>query len=111
MAKAPRAGKVKTRLVPPLTAEEARTMSGSFLADITANLALARTEAPICPVIAYAPADTAHLFDGLLAPDTALVLADGETGDMPPGGHRLWPQPAARRPRRCSRRDLAPSAC
>lgn len=83
MAKAPRAGKVKTRLVPPLSPDEAMAISGSFLQDVTANIALARLRAPIAGYVAFAPAGTEALFDGLLAPETGLVLADG-SGDMPP---------------------------
>jgi rSAM/selenodomain-associated transferase 1 len=82
MAKAPRAGHVKTRLVPPLTPEEAMHMSGNFLRDITENLRQAALRAPIDPFIAYAPAGSEELFDGLLAEGTRLVLADGR-GQMP----------------------------
>ncbi len=70
MAKAPRAGHVKTRLVPPLTPEEAMHMSGNFLRDITENLRQAALRAPIDPFIAYAPAGSEELFDGLLAEGT-----------------------------------------
>ena len=38
MTKAPRAGAVKTRLVPPLTAEEAAALNVCFLRDITATI-------------------------------------------------------------------------
>jgi rSAM/selenodomain-associated transferase 1 len=82
MAKAPRAGHVKTRLVPPLTPEEAMRMSGHFLRDITENLRQAALRAPIDPFIAYAPEGSEELFDGLLAAGTRLVLADGR-GRMP----------------------------
>lgn len=77
MAKAPRAGKVKTRLSPPLEPEEARLLSAAFLRDITENLRLAAQEASIQGFVAYAPAGLEPLFDGLLAPGTRLVLADG----------------------------------
>jgi rSAM/selenodomain-associated transferase 1 len=83
MAKAPQAGRVKTRLTGLLTPEDAMQMSSAFLRDITENLAEAARDAPIDAFIAYAPAGSASLFDGLLAPGTRLVLADG-TGDMPP---------------------------
>jgi len=79
MAKAPRAGRVKTRLCPPLSPDEATAMSAAFLRDITENIRAAAREAPIDGVIAYAPAGTADLFDGLLAEGTSLLLADGET--------------------------------
>src|SRR6266568_3797120 len=41
MTKAPRAGKVKTRLVPPLTAEEAAQLNVCFLRDTAAAIAKA----------------------------------------------------------------------
>ena len=84
MAKAPRAGRCKTRLVPPLSPEEAAGLSRAFLRDITENLALAACHAPVSAYIAYAPAGDQHLFDGLLAPGTRLILADGAP-DMPGG--------------------------
>jgi rSAM/selenodomain-associated transferase 1 len=83
MAKAPRPGQVKTRLVPPLSPEAAMAMSQSFLRDITENLRLAASMAPLSGHVAYAPAGMAGLFDGLLADGTRLVLADG-AGEMPP---------------------------
>ncbi|HXZ02855.1 MAG TPA: TIGR04282 family arsenosugar biosynthesis glycosyltransferase [Stellaceae bacterium] len=83
MAKAPRAGQVKTRLVPPLTPEAARQLSACFLSDITENLRLAARAAALCGYVAYAPAGLERMFDGVVAPGTRLVLADG-SGDMPP---------------------------
>lgn len=84
MAKAPRAGAVKTRLVPPLTHDAARQASAAFLRDVTENVRLAGGRAPIDGYVAYAPQGLEHLFDGMLADGTSLVLADG-TGDMPHG--------------------------
>ncbi len=84
MAKAPRPGFCKTRLTPPLSAEQACELSRAFLHDITSNLFAAARHAPITPVVAYAPAGDEALFDGILAPGTRLLLADG-TGDMPAG--------------------------
>ncbi len=77
MAKAPRPGRVKTRLSPPLQPEEAAQMSAAFLRDITENIRLAAGQASIRGCVAYAPAGQEALFDGLLAPGTDLVLADG----------------------------------
>ncbi len=79
MAKAPRAGRVKTRLVPPLDPEGALRMSAAFLRDITCNIALAAEQAAISGWVAYAPAGLEGHFDGLLAPGTQLLLADGST--------------------------------
>jgi len=79
MAKAPRAGRVKTRLCPPLAPGEAMAMSAAFLRDITENIREAARDVAVDGVIAYAPDGTAGLFEGLLADGTALLLADGET--------------------------------
>jgi uncharacterized protein len=84
MAKAPRPGQVKTRLVPPLSADEAGALSASFLRDITENLSEAARHCAIDAYIAYAPAGAEALFDGMLAAGTRLVLADG-AGEMPAG--------------------------
>lgn len=77
MAKAPRPGQVKTRLIPPLTANSASALSASFLRDITENIALAARDAAICGYVAYAPAGFETSFEGTLADGTRLVLADG----------------------------------
>jgi rSAM/selenodomain-associated transferase 1 len=82
MAKAPQAGRSKTRLCPPLLPAQAAAMSAAFLRDITENIALAAQKADIRGMIAYAPAGGEHLFDGHLADGTELLLADG-TPDMP----------------------------
>jgi hypothetical protein len=77
MAKAPIPGRVKTRLTPLLTLEEAAALSAAFLRDVTENIALAARQAPILGRVAYAPAGAEALFDGHLAEGTFLVLADG----------------------------------
>ena len=84
MAKAPRPGRVKTRLQGVLSPDEAAGMGAAFLRDITANLASAAQTAPLHGFVAYAPAGFEATFDGMLAPGTRLVLADG-SGDMPDG--------------------------
>jgi len=77
MAKAPRPGQVKTRLVPPLTPDMASALNASFLRDITENIRLAALDAAIEAYIAYAPAGFEPLFDDMLAHGTRLMLADG----------------------------------
>ncbi len=77
MAKAPRPGAVKTRLVPPLTQEAAAALSAGFLRDMTENITLAAREVAICGYVAHAPAGFEAEFDGMLADGTRLVLADG----------------------------------
>src|SRR4051812_16777599 len=83
MAKAPRPGHVKTRLQSVLDADEAARLGAAFLCDITTNLHEAARLAPIAPYVAYAPAGHEARFDGLLAPGTKLVLADGTDGAAP----------------------------
>jgi uncharacterized protein len=84
MAKAPVAGQVKTRLVPPLTPGMASALSASFLRDVTENIALAARDMPMQGYAAYAPAGSEASFDGVLAAGTRLVLADG-AAVSPPG--------------------------
>ena len=81
MAKAPRPGHVKTRLQAVVTSDEAAQLGAAFLQDVTGNLRAAAGLAPIHPYVAYAPAGQEARFDGLLAPGTGLVLADGAGGD------------------------------
>ena len=83
MAKAPRPGLVKTRLVPPLSPSSASALSASFLRDITENIALAARAADIHGYVAYAPVGSEAAFDGMLASGTRLVLADGAGISIP----------------------------
>jgi uncharacterized protein len=83
MAKAPRPGLVKTRLVPPLSPSAACALSASFLRDITENIALAARVVEVHGYVAYAPAGFEATFDGMLANGTRLVLADGENIAIP----------------------------
>jgi rSAM/selenodomain-associated transferase 1 len=84
MAKAPLAGRSKTRLLPALRPDQAAALSAAFLRDMTENLREAGAAVPISPYVAYAPAGQEDLFEGILAPGTQLVLADGLPA-MPPG--------------------------
>jgi len=84
MAKAPSAGRVKTRLSPLLSPVEAKDLGCCFLRDMTANLASAADEAPVDPYVAFAPAGSEAAFDSIVAPGTGLVLADGSRS-APPG--------------------------
>ena len=86
MAKAPQAGRSKTRLCPPLQPEQAAALSAAFLRDTTENLVAASQTAPIRGLIAYAPAGSVSSFDGTVADGTGFILADGSSGfegDMP----------------------------
>ncbi len=82
MAKAPQAGRSKTRLCPPLTPEEAAALSGAFLQDTAANIARAARVAPIAAYAAYAPRGSEALVAALAGAQTGLILADG-TPTMP----------------------------
>lgn len=83
MAKAPRPGRAKTRLCPPLHPTQAAALSAAFLRDITENIALAARAEPVEGVVAYAPAGEEVSFSGHLADGTGFVLADGSP-PMPP---------------------------
>jgi len=73
MAKAPRAGTVKTRLCPPLTGPEATALYRCFLADKVA--AVGRLTGAQ-PVVAYTPDDAREEL-AALAPGFALVAQPG----------------------------------
>jgi rSAM/selenodomain-associated transferase 1 len=66
MAKASVAGTVKTRLVPPLTHQEAAELNTCCLADVAANIMAAATQAPIHGFAAYHPSGSEGFFDNLL---------------------------------------------
>lgn len=73
MAKAPRIGEVKTRLVPPLSPAEAAELSAHFLKDISDNILAAAQLQPIDGYMAYSPAGSEALFRSLLPPGIALL--------------------------------------
>jgi glycosyltransferase A (GT-A) superfamily protein (DUF2064 family) len=79
MAKAPQPGRSKTRLMPCVSPAEAAALSAAFLRDVTGNVQAAGRAASITGFVAYAPAGCAALFNGMLAPGTGLLLADGAT--------------------------------
>ena len=84
MAKAPRVGRSKTRLCPPLRPEQAARLSAAFLRDTTETMLAASSSAPIAGYAAYAPANTEEILAPHLAPSTSMVLADGSV-PAPPG--------------------------
>ena len=79
MAKAPQAGRSKTRLCPPLLPAQAAALSTAFLRDVTENIAAAARSAEIAGLIAYAPAGSEALFGGHLAEGTGLLLVSFAT--------------------------------
>ncbi len=75
MAKAPRAGKVKTRLAPPLTLEQSAALNICFLRDTTANIAgVSGAQGILC----YTPVGDEVAFDHLLPESFALIPQRGD---------------------------------
>jgi hypothetical protein len=75
MAKAPRLGEVKTRLVPPLSAEEAMSLSGAFIRDIAENILAAAEAAPIDGWVAYSPPGSEAVLAALLPQEFRLLAS------------------------------------
>jgi hypothetical protein len=78
MAKAPRAGKVKTRLQPPLSAEEAAALNVCFLRDTAESIAATTRETSAAGLICYTPVGDEAAFDGILPPEFALIAQRGD---------------------------------
>ncbi len=66
MAKAPRPGKVKTRLSPPLTPEQAAALNVCFIRDTADNLQQVTEASNSYGIIAYTPLRDEDAFDDLL---------------------------------------------
>jgi rSAM/selenodomain-associated transferase 1 len=75
MAKASFAGRTKTRLVPPLSFEEAAELNTAFLADIADNLTLAAKRADIATYVAFGPPGSTAFFEEHLRPEIGLIEA------------------------------------
>ena len=75
MAKAPRPGKVKTRLSPPLTLEQTAALNICFLKDTTESI---RGVAHAAGLICYTPIGDETAFDGLLPEEFALIPQRGD---------------------------------
>ncbi len=79
MAKAPKPGRVKTRLTPPLTSEQASALSICFLRDTASCIAEVALGSSAAPVVSYTPVGDEALFEGILPPEFSLVLQRGNT--------------------------------
>jgi uncharacterized protein len=77
MAKAPRVGAVKTRLVPPLSEEDAAELSRCFIRDMATNIAGLIEPRHHRGVVAFAPAHDSAAFEGLLPPGFRLLPQRG----------------------------------
>ena len=73
MVKAPRAGFVKTRLTPPLTADEAASLAACFAQDTARVARLSASEI----IIAYAPADGRGALEAFLGGDLLWLEQQG----------------------------------
>jgi rSAM/selenodomain-associated transferase 1 len=78
MAKAPRPGRVKTRLSPPLTLDQSAALNICFLQDTTQNLTEVASSGAAAGIISYAPVGDESLFNGLLPQDFALIPQRGD---------------------------------
>ena len=83
MAKAPRPGKVKTRLSPPLSPEQAAALNICFLRDTTRNIAdvVSRCEAAglgAAGMVCYTPVGDEVAFDGILPEDFVMIAQRGD---------------------------------
>ncbi len=84
MAKAPLSGAVKSRLVPPLTEDEAAALNRCFIRDVCASIEAAAAiiaaneNAKVVGMIAYTPAGAQAAFDGLVPPSFKFIAQRGD---------------------------------
>jgi len=90
MTKAPHAGRVKTRLVPPFTPEEAAELSKCFLRDTVATISNACSRCLAYParsavattrakgIAVYTPVGAESVYAGILPPNFALLPQRGD---------------------------------
>src|SRR5712671_4162734 len=89
MTKAPQAGRVKTRLVPPLTPDEAAELNKCFLRDTTAAISQISNRRPVggaeaattnaCGVAVYTPSGAESAYVDILPADFVLLPQRGES--------------------------------
>jgi rSAM/selenodomain-associated transferase 1 len=77
MAKAPRPGNVKTRLVPPLTLDQAAAINVCFLRDTAENIAAVAASGNAAGIVSYTPIGDEALFDTLLPTCFSLIPQRG----------------------------------
>src|SRR5712691_7905448 len=78
MTKAPRAGRVKTRLVPPLTPEEAAELNKCFLRDTAAAISNAAGANTACGIAVYTPVGAESAYTDILPADFSLLPQRGD---------------------------------
>ncbi len=77
MTKAPRAGHVKTRLVPPLTPDEAAELNKCFLRDTASGILSATTDNDASGIAVYTPIGAESAYDDILPGDFSLLPQRG----------------------------------
>jgi uncharacterized protein len=78
MTKAPRAGQVKTRLVPPLTLVEAAELNAALLRDLSISILRACEMSPAKAIAVYTPVGSEFAYEEILPREFALVPQRGE---------------------------------
>jgi rSAM/selenodomain-associated transferase 1 len=78
MSKAPRPGKVKTRLSPPLTAAQAADLNICFLRDTTENIFAVSQASHSTGLVVYTPVGDEAAFEGLLPSGFPLLAQRGD---------------------------------
>jgi rSAM/selenodomain-associated transferase 1 len=78
MTKAPQAGQVKTRLIPPLTPDEAAELNKSFLRDTTSTISSVAMTNSASGIAVYTPVGAESAYDDILPPDFILLPQRGE---------------------------------
>jgi rSAM/selenodomain-associated transferase 1 len=78
MTKAPRAGRVKTRLTPPLSPEEAAALNTCFLRDTAAAILRSADGKRARGIAVYTPVGAEAAYAGILPEEFALVPQRGE---------------------------------
>src|SRR6266436_9437043 len=92
MTKAPQAGQVKTRLVPPLTPDEAAELNKCFLRDTAAAISSVCSRLPVgdahashseaataaCGIAAYTPVGAESAYNDVLPADFSLLPQRGD---------------------------------
>ena len=79
MTKVPQAGKVKTRLVPPLTPDEAAELNKCFLRDTAATISSVIANNQACGIAAYTPPGVEATYADILPADFNLLPQRGDS--------------------------------
>ena len=78
MTKAPRAGQVKTRLVPPLTPDDAAELNKCFLRDTAASISSITADKDACGIAVYTPVGSESAYADILPDNFSLLPQRGE---------------------------------